>query len=112
MNPAEGDSSMNRRQLLGTAAAAAIFQDDAIRRLRAASTAAGQRTPEEIATDEDFWAEVRAAFSIDRNFINFNNGYCSPSPRNVQDAMRRMLEYTDMGPYHTMVAILEKQVEM
>jgi isopenicillin-N epimerase len=30
----------------------------------------------------------------------------------VQDAMRRYLEYSDMGPYHTMIAVLEKQVEM
>jgi selenocysteine lyase/cysteine desulfurase len=29
----------------------------------------------------------------------------------VQDAMRRYLEYTDMGPYHTMVSVLERQVE-
>jgi selenocysteine lyase/cysteine desulfurase len=102
---------MNRRQLLGITAAAVAFQDDAIQRVRAASTAAGTRTPEEVATDEDFWAEVRAAFSIDRNIINFNNGYCSPAPRPVQDVMRRMLDYTDMGPYHTMVAGLERQVE-
>ena len=104
---------MNRRHLLGitAAAATAAFQDNAIERVRAASTAAGARTPEEVATDEDFWAEVRAAFSIDRNVINFNNGYVSPSPRPVQDAMRRMLEYSDMGPYHTMIDILERQVE-
>ena len=42
--------------------------------------AAGTRTPEEIASDEDFWAEIRAAFSVDRNCINLNNGYCSPAP--------------------------------
>ena len=80
-------------------------------RVHAATSAAGNRTPEEIATDEDFWAEIRAAFTVDRNIINFNNGYCSPAPRPVQDAMRRYLDYTDMGPYHTMVATLERQVE-
>jgi selenocysteine lyase/cysteine desulfurase len=101
---------MNRRTLLRFAATAA-FQSGAIDRVRAASTAAGSRTPEDIAKDEDFWSEVRAAFSVDRNIINLNNGYCSPSPRPVQDAMRRYLEYTDMGPYHTMVAVLERQIE-
>jgi selenocysteine lyase/cysteine desulfurase len=40
-----------------------------------------------------------------------NNGYCSPAPRTVQDAMHRLLEYTDMGPYHTMVNVLYRQVE-
>jgi selenocysteine lyase/cysteine desulfurase len=101
---------MNRRNLFRFAAAAA-FQAQAIERVRAASSAAGNRTPEEIAKDEDFWSEIRAAFSVDRNIINLNNGYVSPSPRPVQDAMRRYLEYTDMGPYHTMVAVLERQVE-
>jgi len=100
---------MNRRTVFRFAAAA--FQAGAIDRVRAASSAAGNLTPEEIAKDEDFWAEVRASFSVDRNIINLNNGYCSPSPRPVQDAMRRYLEYTDMGPYHTMVAVLERQVE-
>jgi selenocysteine lyase/cysteine desulfurase len=102
---------MNRRQLLHLAAAAA-FQSHALERVRAATSAAGSRTPEEMATDEDFWSEIRAAFSIDRNVINFNNGYCSPAPRPVQDAMRRYLDYTDMGPYHTMVATLEHEIEM
>jgi selenocysteine lyase/cysteine desulfurase len=93
---------MNRRTLLRLATAAAFQQH---------VRAAANRTPEEIAPDEDFWAGVRSAFSIDRNLINFNSGYCSPSPRVVQDAMRRMLDYTDMGPYHTMVSVLERQVE-
>uniref|UniRef100_Q021G6 Aminotransferase, class V n=1 Tax=Solibacter usitatus (strain Ellin6076) TaxID=234267 RepID=Q021G6_SOLUE len=101
---------MERRRLLHLAAAAA-FQSHALERVRAAASAAGARTPEEIAADEDFWSEIRSAFSIDRNIVNFNNGYVSPSPRPVQDAMRRYLEYTDMGPYHTMVATLEHQVE-
>jgi selenocysteine lyase/cysteine desulfurase len=100
---------MNRRRLLRYAAVA--FQAGAIDRVRAAADSTAGRTPEDIAQDEDFWSEVRAAFSVDRNIINLNNGYCSPSPRPVQDALRRYLEYTDMGPYHTMVAVLERQVE-
>jgi isopenicillin-N epimerase len=101
---------MNRRNLLQFAAAAA-FQSHALDRVRAATGTAGARTPEEIATDEDFWSEIRAAFTIDRNIVNFNNGYCSPAPRPVQDAMRRYLDYTDMGPYHTMVTTLEHEIE-
>src|SRR5262249_26214429 len=104
--------SMNRRNLIQLAtAAAAAFQDDGLQRLRAADTGTVGKTPEEVAKDEDYWAEVRNAFSIDRNVINFNNGYCSPTPRVVQDAMRRYLEYSDMGPWHTMVNVLYRQVE-
>jgi selenocysteine lyase/cysteine desulfurase len=103
---------MNRRSLIQLAtAAAAAFQDNAIERLKAAASGTEGKTPEEVAKDEDYWAEVRGAFSIDRNIVNFNNGYCSPAPRVVQDAMRRYLEYSDMGPWHTMVNVLYRQVE-
>jgi isopenicillin-N epimerase len=106
---------MDRRgffQLAGGSIALAAFQDDAIPRARAASDAVSGRSPEDVARDEDYWTEIRNAFTVDRNIINFNNGYCSPAPKPVQDAMRRYLEYSDMGPYHTMIAGLEKQVEM
>jgi len=105
---------MHRRHLFqfAAAAAAAAFQDDAIPRVAAARDATRGRGAEEIAGDEDFWSEVRSAFTVDHNIINLNNGYCSPSPRSVQDAMRRYLDYSDMGPYHTMVAVLERQIEI
>jgi isopenicillin-N epimerase len=105
---------MNRRNLFRLAAgtAMAALQDTAIDRVSAAAASAKGRTPEDMAADEDFWTEVRSAFTVDRNVVNLNNGYVSPSPRGVQEAMRRYLEYSDMGPYHTMIAVLEPQVEM
>lgn len=104
---------MNRRNLFRLAAGttAAALQDHAIDRVSAAAASARDRTPEDIAADEDFWSEIRSAFTVDRNVVNLNNGYVSPSPRSVQEAMRRYLEYSDMGPYHTMIAVLERQVE-
>jgi len=105
---------MDRRNFfqLAVGTAVAAFQDDAIKRASAAATPVNGRTPEDVAADEDYWAEIRNAFSIDRNITNLNNGYCSPAPRVVQDAMRRYLDYSDMGPYHTMVSVLERQVEV
>src|SRR3984957_6192669 len=103
---------MNRRDFFqfasGTMALAA-FQDDAIPRARAASAAGTGRSAEDVARDEDYWPENRNASTVDRNITNFNNGYCSPAPKPVQDAMRRYLDYTDMGPYHTMVARSEER---
>jgi selenocysteine lyase/cysteine desulfurase len=105
---------MNRRNLFQLAAGAAAFalQDDSLQRVRAAASATKDRTPEEIAKDEDYWSEIRQAYTVDRNVINLNNGYVGPSPKPVQDALRRYLEFSDMGPYHTMINILERQVEM
>ena len=89
----------------------AAFQTSSIERAAAASSAVAGRTPEEVARDEDYWVEIRNAFTIDRNVINFNNGYASPAPIPVQDAMRRYLAYSDMGPIHTMVNVLYPQIE-
>ncbi len=50
------------------------------------------KTAEEAARDEDFWLEIQRAFTVDRTLINLNNGGVSPSPRIVQEAMRRYLE--------------------
>jgi selenocysteine lyase/cysteine desulfurase len=80
-------------------------------RLAAAGRSVKDHTPEEVAADEDFWTEVRGAFTIDRNIINLNNGHVSPAPLIVQEAMRRYLDYSNMGPWHTMINVLERQVE-
>jgi len=106
---------MNRRdffQVTAGSVALAAFQDNAIERAHAAGEGANGRNALEVARDEDYWSEIRNAFTVDRNIINLNNGYVSPAPRPVQDAMRRYLEFSDMGPWHTMIDNLEKKVEV
>lgn len=104
---------MDRRKFFHIATGSAIvaFQNNAIERAAAAARSVKDLTPQEVASDEDYWAEIRNAFTIDRNVINLNNGYVSPAPLVVQDAMRRYLDYSNMGPWHTMINVLEKQVE-
>jgi selenocysteine lyase/cysteine desulfurase len=104
---------MDRRKFLHATAGSALvaFQTNAIERAAAAARSVKDLTPLEVASDEDYWAEIRNAFTVDRNVINLNNGYVSPAPLIVQDAMRRYLDYSNMGPIHTMINILEKQVE-
>lgn len=98
---------MNRRDLLHLAAGTGAAQAFA-----RSMVAAANRPPDEVAADEDFWAAVRNEFTVDRLVVNFNNGAVSPAPRTVQAAMRRYLDYSDMGPYHTMIRQLEPKVEM
>jgi len=104
---------VDRRNFLHTAAGSALvaFQTNAIERAAAAARSVKDQTPIEVASDEDYWAEIRNSFTVDRNVINLNNGYVSPAPLVVQDAMRRYLDFSNMGPKHTMIDILEKQVE-
>lgn len=105
----------NRRSFLrnvGTAAAAAAsFNELGLERAIAATKFVAGRSPEEVAADEDFWFEAQQAFTVDRSLINLNNGGVSPSPRIVQDSMRRYLEISNLAPTYTMWRILEPQIE-
>jgi selenocysteine lyase/cysteine desulfurase len=101
---------VQRRSFLRNAAGLAFFRPDSIERARAA-TSGDRRSPEEVARDEDFWREIQSAFTLDRNLINLNNGGVSPSPRIVQDAMRRYLEFSNQAPSYTMWRILEPEIE-
>lgn len=71
----------------------------------------GGRSPGDLASDEDYWFEVQQAFTVDRSIINLNNGGVSPSPKVVQDAMRRYVEYSNQAPVYTMWRVLEPQIE-
>ncbi len=75
----------------------------------AAKLASIEGDPETIAHDEDFWFEVARAFTPDRSLVNLNNGGVSPSPRIVQEAMKRHLDYSNTAPPYTMWRILEPQ---
>lgn len=61
--------------------------------------------------DEDFWGQIRQAFVLDPNFVNFNNGGVSPCPRIVQDAVRRQMEYSNQAPSYYMWQHLEPEIE-
>ena len=68
--------------------------------------------PASLASNEDFWLPIQQAFSIDRSIINFNNGGVCPSPVIVQDAMRRMLEFSNRDvPSHALWTVLQPQIE-
>jgi len=102
---------MERRSFLRTAGALALLVPDSVERARAA-TAGNNRAADELARDEDFWREIQSAFTLDRNIINLNNGGVSPSPRVVQESMRRSLEFSNIAPARTMWAVLEPEVEI
>jgi selenocysteine lyase/cysteine desulfurase len=108
----------SRRSFLQSAAAVgaaslatASFSEKGIARALDATRFVSGRTPDDVARDEDFWREVQQAFTVDRSLINLNNGGVSPSPRIVQDAMRRYLEFSNHAPVYTMWQILEPQIE-
>jgi selenocysteine lyase/cysteine desulfurase len=99
------------RSLFAASAAIPALKDHALARVVSATRAVDGRSSEDVARDEDFWLEIQQAFTVDRTIINLNNGGVSPSPRVVQDAMRRYLEFSNEAPVHTMWSILEPHIE-
>lgn len=84
---------------------------DGLARIFAAGQAVAEQPAEQVAIEEDFWREIQQAYTVDRTLINLNNGGVSPSPRVVQEAMRRYLEYSNHAPTITMWQMLEPQIE-
>jgi selenocysteine lyase/cysteine desulfurase len=58
----------------------------------------GRGTPDQAARDEDYWAQIARAFTIDRSSINLNNGAVSPAPAVVQEALARHLAVANSTP--------------
>jgi selenocysteine lyase/cysteine desulfurase len=104
----------SRRAFLGLAAgvsAAAAFRDDGVDRVFAAARAAEGTPAPALASDEAYWREVQQAFTVNRSYVNLNNGGVCPSPRVVQEAMKRYLDLSNEAPVYTMWQLLEPLVE-
>src|SRR5437667_4490858 len=97
--------------LYAAGAALPALRDDALPRLARVARHVDRRPADEVTRDEDFWREVQEAFTLDRTIITPNNGGVSPSPRIVQDTMRRYLEYSNTAPAYTMWQVLEPEIE-
>lgn len=97
---------ITRRKFLGVAGATVAFRNETLSMVDRLL-----RGVEGVADDEDFWMGIRQAFVVDPNFVNFNNGGCCPSPRIVQDALRRQIEYANQAPSYYMWQHLEPEVE-
>src|SRR5260370_13898416 len=71
-------------------------------RAQGAADAVSGRPADAVGRDEDFWFNVRHAFTVDRNIVNLNNGGVSPSPKVGMDTGIPYLEMENMNPrYYT-----------
>lgn len=58
--------------------------------------------------DEDFWYQVRMAYTVSPSIINLNNGGVSPAPKIVQDALDRYNKLCNEAPSYYMWRILDQ----
>ena len=105
---------LNRRQFMHRVALPAMalpaFQSTALLDVLDALSA-WPGSPEQIARDEDYWARVQQAFTVDRSLVNLNNGGVSPSPAIVQESMKKHLDFSNQAPVHNMWRLLEPRRE-
>ncbi len=65
-------------------------------------------SPDELASEEDFWYYIQQSFTVSPSLINLNNGGVSPAPKTVQDAMKRYYDYCNEAPSYYMWRILDQ----
>ncbi len=105
----------NRRRFIqkagifsATAFLASITQPAWSRNLDVALKNAAGISPEQLATEEDFWYYIQQSFTVSPSLINLNNGGVSPAPKTVQDAMKRYYDYCNEAPSYYMWRILDQ----
>lgn len=63
-----------------------FYKMEDIEALEIASKRVSNLSPEEVAMDEEFWFFIQKSYRQSPHFINLENGYFSPQPREVLDA--------------------------
>lgn len=65
-------------------------------------------SPEQLSNDEDFWHYVRQSYTTSESLINLNNGGVAPSPRIVQEAVKKYFDLSNEAPSYYMWRILDQ----
>src|SRR5258708_2490925 len=99
------------RSLVAATATVPALKSDALARAMDANRGAVDRSPEDVAQDEDYWQTIQQAFDIDRALVNLNNGGVAPSPRVVQQALQHYLTVSNQAPAITMWGWIEPEIE-
>jgi len=106
--------SKNRRQFLsriGKISASGLLASLTApawsRDLRKAIESATKAEPGQLTADEDFWYYVQQAYTVSPSIINLNNGGVAPSPKVVQEAMKRYHDFSNEAPSYYMWRILD-----
>lgn len=76
--------------------------------LKKATDKIANLSPEEAASNEDFWGWVQESYTVSPNVINLNNGGVSPQPRVVQEALEKYNRLCNEGPSYYMWRILDQ----
>ena len=108
-------AAANRRSFLNklgsisaTALLAGLTQPAWSRNLNDALKDAESVPPGELASDEEFWYYIQQSYTVSPSLINLNNGGVAPSPKSVQEAMKRYHDLSNEAPSYYMWRILDQ----
>src|SRR6516162_4589906 len=105
-------ASLNRRTFLNRTGILSLLAGITVpawsRNLQRALESAHGLDPEKLATDEEFWYYVQQSYTVSSSLINLNNGGVAPSPKTVQDAMKRYHDMSNEAPSYYMWRILDQ----
>jgi selenocysteine lyase/cysteine desulfurase len=109
MAPVNRRSFLNKASLVSASALFSSFLQPAwSRNLERAIKISESVSPDDLASDDDFWYYIQQAFTVSPSIINLNNGGVSPAPKTVQDAMKRYYDYSNEAPSYYMWRILDQ----
>ncbi len=94
--------------LAGAFSATSLFNQLHAEDWKKAAQRIEHKSPLELAADEDFWATIQNAYTVNPAIINLNNGGVSPSPLVVQQAVARFNDLSNQGPSYYMWRILDQ----
>lgn len=83
-------TTVEKRQFLKLLAGAGLFSDTAIKNIEKILAAGEDQSPETLARNEDFWAEIRSEYRLKPDYINLENGYYCFMPRHT---LERYIEH-------------------
>lgn len=94
--------------LAGAYSASSLFNMAHAADFEAAAKRVAHLTDAQIATDEDYWATIQQAYTVNSNIIILNNGGVSPAPLVVQQALLRYNDLANQGPSYYMNRVLDQ----
>ncbi len=94
--------------LAGAFSVNSLFRQAHAADFESAAHAVKNLTPDEVAWNEDYWSIIQAAYSVNPDIINLNNGGVSPAPVVVQEALERYNQLANEGPSYYMWVILDQ----
>ena len=94
--------------LAGAFSASSLFNQAHAEEWKRAAARVSHLDAGQVAEDEDFWATIQRAYTVNPSIINLNNGGVSPSPLVVQQAVTKFNDLANEGPSYFMWRILDE----